>query len=122
MVDISVGDTFLYDFPRSKHLHVVVSKIVEKNICLCVFISSIKQNREHDPACELHKGDYPFIDHDSYVVYEKMIPFDIDGLKRSLQNGTCKRKESLSSDVLTKIVEGAKVSEYLPYKYKKYFL
>ena len=88
MTTIEPGDTFLYPYPGDrKHLHIIIEKIIDKNVCLCVFVSSIRSGKGYDASCVLNAGDCSFIRHPSYVVYDKMQLFDVHHLTRMVENG-----------------------------------
>ena len=58
MTTIEPGDTFLYPYPGDiKHLHIIIEKIIDKNVCLCVFVSSIRSGKGYDASCVLNAGD-----------------------------------------------------------------
>ena len=116
---MEVGDIFLmdYPYPPKKHYHIVVADINENGVVLLAFISSIKQGIEHDDSCVLRKGDLSFIQHDSYVVYEKLILMQ----KEYVENKGYKYVGKCDERTLSRVLDGAKKSKYTKPYLLKYF-
>ena len=120
-MNIKPGDAFLLDFPKEKkHLHIVVEKIISKDILICAFINSITEGKGFDKSCILDKGDCSFIKHPSYVVYDKMQFFTIQSLEGMLKDGKIKIREHVDDAVLEKIRRGALNSKMTPNIFRKY--
>ena len=117
---IHLGSCFLASYPTHEHLHVIVSNVTETTVT-AVFVSSIKEGKEYDPACVLHKGDHPFIVHDSYIVYDKFIHFRKEDLEWQLKMGEYTTEPDVSTSLLDRIRTGAKQSEYLSKSDKEIF-
>ena len=121
MTTIEPGDTFLYPYPGDiKHLHIIIEKIIDKNVCLCVFVSSIRSGKGYDASCVLNAGDCSFIRHPSYVVYDKMQLFDVHHLTRMVENGQITIKERLEDSVLQRAIDGALKSKMTTNLFRKY--
>lgn len=115
------GDTFLYSFPaEKKHLHIIIEKIISKDMLICVFVSSIVNGRGYDKSCVLNKGDCEFIKHPSYVVYDKMQFLDRQMLEKMIDNGQVKIKEHLEESVLQRVIDGALSSKMTHNIFRKY--
>lgn len=118
---IKPGDTFLYPYPESKkHLHIIVEKVISKNVFICVFVSSIIEGRGYDRSCILNEGDCNFIKHPSYVVYDKIQIFDAQQLKHMVENGQIKISDHLDDAVLQRVIDGALKSKMTPNLFRKY--
>ena len=113
------GDIFLmdYPYPPKKHYHIVGADINENGVVLLAFISSIKQGIEHDDSCVLRKGDLSFIQHDSYVVYEKLMLMQ----KEYVENKVYKYVGKCDERTLSRVLDGAKKSKYTKPYLLKYF-
>ena len=109
---IHPGSCFKANYPTHEHLHVVVSEVTDTTATV-VFVSSIKQGHEYDSACILHKGDHPYIVHDSYIVYDKFQYCKREELEWYLKMGEYTTEPDVSEDVLKRIRDGAKLSDYL---------
>ena len=62
------GDTFLMPTPNGMHLFIVASNPCAQNKVVLVSISSWKGDR-CDHTCRFGGGHHPFVNHDSYAVY-----------------------------------------------------
>lgn len=101
------GDTFLYKpAVLPTHLFIVVSN-PQKHDEL-VLVSSVTTARTFvDPACVLDIGDHPFIEHRSFVLYEKAQRWT----KAFVQQ--LRPMEPLTAVVLARVVAGAAASRFL---------
>lgn len=103
--------------PDQKHLFVVLTDPVEAlnfagKHSLLVGIASLYPDVPHDPACELHAGDHPFIKHKSFVFYaEARIEISqklIDGVKR----GIFSPQGMLAEDIFARVCHGLTLSRF----------
>lgn len=120
---MEIGDTLLIPNPRpdKKHYHVIVADVLENNMYVMVFISSIKDGREYDDGCVLDAGDAPFILRPSYAVYNKLYFADKDDINTRLSIGSIRYCGKVSDDVIEKINNGAHKSEWIKPAHMKYF-
>ena len=109
---IHPGSCFRANYPTHEHLHVIVSDVTESSVTV-VFVSSIKEGREYDPACILHSGDHPYIVHDSFIVYDKFQHCKKEDLEWRLKMGEYITEPDVSPSLLERIRSGAKQSDYL---------
>lgn len=122
-----VGDAFFRPDGLYDHLNVVLYEPAHypaegygKHLCIVrVNFTSIKEGIYYDNACIIHSGDHPFIKHDSYVFYEKMEIEFHSHIVTCVNNGTYRPAEPVTTEVLKKMQDGAKVSDDLPRKFKK---
>lgn len=120
---MEIGDILLIPNPRpdKKHYHVIVADVLENNMYVMVFISSIKEGREYDDSCVLSEGDAPFIIRPSYAVYSKLYFADRDDIETRLSTGTVRYCGKATDDVIRKINDGARRSEWIKPSHVKYF-
>ena len=103
--------------PDQKHLFILLTDPVQvlnydARHSLLVGVTTIYPNMPHDPACELHAGDHPFIRHKSYIYYaqarieasQKLV----DGVKRSL----LVPQGMLAGDIFARVCHGLTVSRF----------
>lgn len=120
---MEIGDILLIPNPRpdKKHYHVIVADVLDNNMYVMVFISSIKEGREYDDSCVLSEGDAPFILRPSYAVYSKLYFADRDDIENRLSIGSVRYCGKASGDVMKKIDDGAFKSEWIKPSHMKYF-
>jgi len=95
------------------HLHVVASAPrPAPDFRLLVPISSKKQGRFHDPACEIAAGEHPFIVKDSFVLYKEIQKRSASKIMACLQNGEFVLKEPIRDALLERILAGLKISDF----------
>ena len=120
---MEIGDTLLIanPMPNKKHYHVVIADVLENNMYVMAFISSIKEGKEYDDSCVLDDGDAPFILRPSYIVYNKLYFADKDDIEARLYFKNIRYCGKISDDVLKKIKDGAHKSEWIKPVHIKYF-
>lgn len=121
---MDIGDAFymdVKDFHIGKHMAVVVDKNYRTGACALVFvhITSVPESRYYDPSCVLKKGDHPFIAHDSFVYYEKLFLKLESEIEIELNNGRIKQMDSVSQEVLNRIMQGGKDSDQIRKNHKQ---
>ncbi len=103
--------------PDQKHLFIVLNDpaqvlAYEDKHSLLVGVTTIHADIPHDPACELHPGDHPFIRHRSCVFYaQARIEISqklIDGVKR----GIFAPQGMLAEDIFARVCHGLTVSRF----------
>jgi len=107
--------------PDRKHLFVVLTNPCAGGQHLLISISSVKQNRWHDPTCILEAGEHPFLDHQSYVFYARPQQIGQAGIIKCVKSGLYIVKENCDEAVLKKICEGVATSAMTPRWAKEYF-
>jgi hypothetical protein len=101
--------------PDQKHLFILLTDPAhildyEDKHSLLVGVTTIHAGIPHDPACELHVGDHPFIRHRSCVFYaQARIEISqklIDGVKR----GVFSPRGMLVEDIFARVCHGLTLS------------
>lgn len=102
------GDTFLADFGKGLHLHVVLSHPTqEEQLVVATMISTYDEDRKN-AACIIRPSDgHPFIKHFSYVVYQEAGLYSVTRINELVHDGTITLKPPFSKDVLERILKGA---------------
>lgn len=113
-----MGDTFIATFGNEQpHLWVVIC--VDGLHAICVNLSTC---REHsDTSTILHRGEHPFIKHDSAVVFKKMTTLNAEKILQAASQGVVAFQTKASPQVLDKIRAGASVSRHTPIRYRSMF-
>ena len=78
--------------------------------CLCVMLSSVKQNRVHDPACILDKGDHDFITKQTYAVYRLAEQEILAHITNMVAKKYYFLKADMSENIFAKVVAGLHAS------------
>ncbi len=114
---MTVGQSFLYRYsPKNKyHLYIIVIEH-EPGRFIAFSITSIREDLEEDRSCVLQPGDHEFIKHESRVYYEKPIP--VTETTTALKD-LYKEKPPVSEELVSRILEGARVSPSLPKRFRK---
>lgn len=121
-MEISPGDTFLYQAQENKkHLHIVISEI-KGDVAVCAFVSSIKPGKGYDKSCVLTENDSPFLDRDSYVVYDKMRLYKISTIQDMLERSEAVYKGRLENSVLERVISGAIESKMTNNRMRQYII
>ena len=120
--------------PEAPHYIVITSSANPESYVLVVVISSIKYKDEegtvpkyYDKACELNVGDIvddkgrSLIIKPSFVRYEWSQEIKEETLMLKQFQSAYKYKCKISDELLKRIQEGAKKSEELEERFKKYF-
>ncbi len=103
--------------PEQKHLFILLNDpaqvlAYEDKYSLLVGVTTIHADIPHDPACELHPGDHPFIRHRSCVFYaQARIEISqklIDGVKR----GIFMPQGMLAEDIFARVCHGLTLSRF----------
>lgn len=106
------------------HLHIVISDPdPEKNVMIVNLTTFYNTGRE-DNSCILQIGEHPFIKQKSYIPYHfakemNMLKLISEGMSKNIEF-----KENISDEMLLKIQNGAKKSDFLKpcfYKFFNYF-
>lgn len=100
--------------PGQKHLFIVLTDPAavldyDQKHSLLVGVSSVHTGIPHDPACEFHAGDHPFIRHESYADYARarIEPSRkiIDGVKKGVFSAHALLDETLFAHVCRGIAQ-----------------
>jgi hypothetical protein len=119
---IQKGDTFLLKNPPKydiAHLYIAISDPLDNKI---IVVNVTKKRAGKDCTCELNVGDHRFIITPSIINYADAKDLDHKKLEEYLEAfGDQENNESVSPELLLRIVEGVHTSESFPPKYLKYF-
>ena len=108
-------DSFTGD---DKHLWVIVSDPNSHPDCVVIVNLSSTFNKTYDPACDLKRGEHPFIRHDTFVHYREAKVVTSKGLHAAaISHG-----QSVSVAVLARIREGANKTRLLPRAIKRHLI
>lgn len=120
---MKIGDVYLIANPKpdKKHYHFVVSDVVDSNMLVLVFMSTIKDGIDYDDACVLSPGEMDFIVSDSYIVYEHVYFADNDDFENRINIGAVKYKGHASDAIMRRIKQGASESRRIRPAFIKYF-
>ena len=66
-----------------------------------------------DPACIINKGEYPFVDHKSYIAYRETIVLTKDDLSLYIDSGRFRKDVPASSELIERIRKSALKSKAL---------
>ncbi len=124
---------------HNEHIIVIISDTDEYNKALIVPLSSIKfiENGKsmynslkcspYDTACTLDIGDIVsdkninVITKPTYALYKRAEEIDINLINTSQWKGSLEYRCMVSNEILAKLQNGAKVSDYLQERFYKYF-
>ena len=107
--------------PDGMHLFVVLTDQCDGKQHLLTSISSVKEGRWHDPTCVLEEGAHPWLEHQSYVFYQRPQQLTHAGIIKCVKSGLYIPKENLDEAVLKKICAGVNDSAMTPRWAKEYF-
>jgi hypothetical protein len=100
-----------------EHLWIVVAEIDGANgKAICVNVTTEQPNS--DKACQLNKGDHPFVTHASVIFYQDAREIDLAMVEKALNAGiknfVCTTHEPCSAALLDRIQKGLIVSKQTP--------
>ena len=98
---------------QKRHLRIVVSNVNKDMECLVVTLVS-KKYEWQDSTCVLNVGDHPFIKHPSVIDYKICQKVNVVKILNGVRKGLFLRMEDVAPDVLKRIQDGVKESEYSP--------
>lgn len=118
-----------YDIPEPKNPHyiVIASDEMPDGKVLILPISSIKENKYHDKACEFDIEEIKdsentnLLSKKSYIRYNEAREISSSVILSKQIKNIYQYKCKLSPENLQKIQTGAKISEELPQYFQKYF-
>ncbi len=123
------GDAFFCQAGPKEHLFVVLfdpntypSEGFGKRLCIVsVNFTSVTAEKRIDSACIIEAGEHPFIQHQSYVFYEKIQIIDHEHVCTCVRTGVYRPAQKVSVELLERIVTGIQASSFTPRKFKKLF-
>ncbi|MDM1249484.1 hypothetical protein HX005_19195 [Acinetobacter sp. R933-2] len=123
------GDAFFCQAGPKEHLFVVLfdpdtysSEGYGKRLCIVsVNFTSVTSEKKIDPACIIEVGEHSFIQHQSYVLYERIQIMDHEHVCKCVNTGVYRPAAKVSISLLNRIISGIQESSATPRKYKKLF-
>ena len=118
------GRTFraaLDPWETERHLRFVISDPDENNLVMVVHMTKASDNRRIDSTCILQPGEHNSIRYKSYIRYQKASTMDQKEINDLKNAGSLTFDEDAGEELLKKIQEGAKKSENLEQRFKRFF-
>lgn len=121
------GDAFFCQAGPKEHLFVVLfdpdtfpSEGYGKRLCIVsVNFTSVTTEKKIDPACIIEAGEHPFIQHQSFVLYERIQIMDHQHVCHCVNTGVYRPATKVSVELLDRIICGIQDSSFTPRKFKK---
>lgn len=112
--------------PGRKHLFILLTDPVDDGSgakwVLMVSVSSIKAGVPYDVACILYPGDHPFINRESFVVYQKARIEDAAKVLRGVKEGRLIPQSPMGLAVFARICKGLEDSRLTVPKVLRFYL
>jgi hypothetical protein len=86
-----------------------------------VSATTIREGIPHDPACELHAGEHPFIRHPSFIAYRYLRIEESAHLDQMMEKSIWMPNEPCTAALLQRIVAGVCRSKLTPREFKRVF-
>lgn len=109
------------DEEKKSHVRFVISNPDPENMVLVVNMTTFRGTGREDLSCILNTEDHKRVKHKSYIFYAKAEELSTIQILKLKFEGLIDIVEDLSDEVLNRIQEGAKASDFLPEKFYKYF-
>ncbi|HFX6223800.1 hypothetical protein ACT4VJ_06415 [Acinetobacter baumannii] len=121
------GDAFFCQAGPKEHLFVVLfdpdtfpNEGYGKRLCIVsVNFTSVTTEKKIDPACIIEAGEHPFIQHQSFVLYERIQIMDHQHVCHCVNTGVYRPATKVSVELLDRIICGIQDSSFTPRKFKK---
>ena len=112
--------------PDRMHLFVVLTNPFDDRgdgvpRVLLVSLSTVHDDKYHDPACVLEPGDHRFVKHKSFVVYRAARIEEANKLTEGVRKNLFQPHERVSEAVLLKIRRGLESSEHTTPRILKFY-
>jgi hypothetical protein len=110
---LECGDTFLTgdDEDEGYHLWIVLTPPSEGEV---VTVSVTTLRKRSEKLVVLQAQDHPFIEHPSVIAYTYSRIRTVQDIEAALANGTAKRREPASRELLEKVRAGLVDSDFTP--------
>ncbi|MCW7488671.1 hypothetical protein [Leptospira meyeri] len=109
---------------KEKHLYCILTDPDEGNLVVIANVTKCKI--DSDTACILRKNEHPFLKKydESVLNYSEAILAPISNIENAIKSSpeNFTQAEDLSPELLQRILNGAKNTEFLPKSLRKYFL
>lgn len=103
------------------HLWFVISSPDPEDKVLIVNATTKRGLPGEDNSCLLFKGDHSCIVHDSYIVYKHAREINIFKIGHMQHSSEIQCKEIAPDNLIKRIQDGAKITDFLNSEYEKYF-
>ncbi|MDQ3330435.1 MAG: hypothetical protein M3552_07260 [Planctomycetota bacterium] len=115
---IAPGSSFRWvDDRDGGHLWFVISS-VKQNPDELLIVNVTSRHRLSDTSCILNVGDHEFIKNESCIAYYKAATISLASLVAAHSNHDISIWERADTELLDKLLEGARTTKFLKTKYK----
>ena len=116
---MKAGDAFIFtDEEPVSHIWVIISDPeIDSETILIVYFTTYESNK--DDSCILEPGDHKNIRHATSIAFNRACVVSLGDLNSSRNNGSLRLRDSVSSEVLARIRQGAARSSGLRYKHHR---
>lgn len=117
---LNCGDTFLTGDEEDLDLHlwIIISPPSEGEV---VTVSVTTRRKRSEALVVLHPGDHPFIAHESVIAYSYARIRTVEDIEAALLNGTAKKREPVSEQLLKRAQAGLLDSDFTPNGIRHFF-
>ena len=106
------GDTFFHDRDERTHLQIILSDPTINPAKVVIVNLSSKMYHEH--TCIIEPNEHPYVTKRSCVVYRFAYMLPLAYLEEGEENGSVVRNKPLSSELLSRALNGAAKSIHMP--------
>lgn len=103
-----------------RHLRIIITDSNDDNEFLTVPVDTLR-SRFQDKSCLIQPNEHNFIKEQSFVNYKYARVLNFATVFNGLQKGILIKKEDISTELLKRIQNGAKVSKQLDIKFQEWF-
>ena len=117
---MNCGDTFLTgnDEDDDYHLWIIITPPQNDEV---VTVSVSTRRKRSEPLVILNKGDHPFINRESVILYAFARIRCLTDISAAIANGTAKKREPVSEGILKRVQAGLLESDFTPNGVKRFF-
>jgi hypothetical protein len=105
---------------EAKHLFGILTDRCAEGQHLLVGVTTLYPDAPHDPACIMAAGEHRFIVHDSYALYRMAQIQPAERLSKMVDGWLYSEHDTLSDELLTKLIDGVAASRFVPRYVKNY--
>lgn len=92
-----------------------------KDTFLAVNLTSVVPEIKFDTTCVLDRGDHPFIQHPSYIFYQRAEIFGVDTVTQQVISGDIRTHQLCDKTVFRRVLSGFECSEHVKPKIRNYY-
>lgn len=117
---LNCGDTFLTgeEEDQSLHLWIIITPPTEGEV---VTVSVTTKRKHSETLVVLRPGEHSFIAHDSVIAYSYAKIRTVEEIESALLNGTAKKREPVSEQLLKRVQGGLLDSDFTPNGVRQFF-